>query len=206
MLEINNSFLFQTMLKNAVFLGFSAGMLGVFISYQRRSIEINALSAGSFVGTLLLLLMSSFGLSISPYIFGQVDKDIYSFTGSVLGILIMITILNMLYKTNRLHPHIIQSLMTAVLLGVGITLVTSIKQAGGALDSGIDVYLFGEATSLTDEKFYFLRIIILTVIVLLLLFFRRLRVVIFNIDMAKTTHFHTMYYVCLLYTSDAADD
>ena len=45
MLEINNSFLFQTMLKNAVFLGFSAGMLGVFISYQRRSIEINALSA-----------------------------------------------------------------------------------------------------------------------------------------------------------------
>ena len=107
----------------------------------------------------------------------------------------MITILNMLYKTNRLHPHIIQSLMTAVLLGVGITLVTSIKQAGGALDSGIDVYLFGEATSLTDEKFYFLRIIILTVIVLLLLFFRRLRVVIFNIDMAKTTHFHTMYYV-----------
>ncbi len=183
MLEINNSFLFQTMLKNAVFLGFSAGMLGVFISYQRRSIEINALSAGSFVGTLLLLLMSSFGLSISPYIFGQVDKDIYSFTGSVLGILIMITILNMLYKTNRLHPHIIQSLMTAVLLGVGITLVTSIKQAGGALDSGIDVYLFGEATSL---------------IVLLLLFFRRLRVVIFNIDMAKTTHFHTMYYVHLI--------
>lgn len=198
MLEINNSFLFQTMLKNAVFLGFSAGMLGVFISYQRRSIEINALSAGSFVGTLLLLLMSSFGLSISPYIFGQVDKDIYSFTGSVLGILIMITILNMLYKTNRLHPHIIQSLMTAVLLGVGITLVTSIKQAGSALDSGIDVYLFGEATSLTDEKFYFLRIITLTVIVLLLLFFRRLRVVIFNIDMAKTTHFHTMYYVHLI--------
>ena len=88
--------------------------------------------------------------------------------------------------------------MTAVLLGVGITLVTSIKQAGGALDSGIDVYLFGEATSLTDEKFYFLRIIILTVIVLLLLFFRRLRVVIFNIDMAKTTHFHTMYYVHLI--------
>ena len=94
MLEINNSFLFQTMLKNAVFLGFSAGMLGVFISYQRRSIEINALSAGSFVGTLLLLLMSSFGLSISPYIFGQVDKDIYSFTGSVLGILIMSQLYN----------------------------------------------------------------------------------------------------------------
>lgn len=198
MLEISNSFLFQTMLKSAVFLGLSAGMLGVFISYQRRSIEINALSAGSFVGTLLLFLLSSLGLSISPYIFSQVDKHIYSFTGSILGILIMITILNILYKTNRLHPHIIQSLMTAVLLGVGITLVTSIKQAGGALDSGIDVYLFGETTSLTDEEFYFLRIITVTVIVLLLLFFRRLRVVIFNVDIAKTTHFHTMFYVHLI--------
>ncbi len=198
MLEISNSFLFQTMLKSAVLLGLSAGMLGVFISYQRRSIEINALSAGSFVGTLILFLLSSLGLYISPYIFSQVDKHIYSFTGSILGILIMITILNILYKTNRLHPHIIQSLMTAVLLGVGITLITSIKQAGGALDSGIDVYLFGETTSLTNEEFYFLRIVTLTVIVLLLLFFKRLRVVVFNIDIAKTTHFHTMFYVHLI--------
>lgn len=198
MLEISNSFLFQTMLKSAVLLGLSAGMLGVFISYQRRSIEINALSAGSFVGTLILFLLSSLGLYISPYIFSQVDKHIYSFTGSILGILIMITILNILYKTNRLHPHIIQSLMTAVLLGVGITLITSIKQAGGALDSGIDVYLFGETTSLTDEEFHFLRIITLTVILLLLLFFKRLRVVVFNIDIAKTTHFHTMFYVHLI--------
>lgn len=198
MLEISNSFLFQTMLKSAVLLGLSAGMLGVFISYQRRSIEINALSAGSFVGILILFLLSSLGLYISPYIFSQVDKHIYSFTGSILGILIMITILNILYKTNRLHPHIIQSLMTAVLLGVGITLITSIKQAGGALDSGIDVYLFGETTSLTNEEFYFLRIVTLTVIVLLLLFFKRLRVVVFNIDIAKTTHFHTMFYVHLI--------
>lgn len=198
MLEINNSFLFQTMLKSAVFLGLSAGMLGVFISYQRRSIEINALSAGSFVGILLLFLLSSMGLSINPYIFSQVDKHIYSFTGSVIGILIMITILNILYKTSKLHPHIIQSLMTAVLLGVGITLITSIKQAGGALDSGINVYLFGETTSLTDEEFYFLRIITVTVIVLLLLFFKRLRVVIFNVDIAKTTHFHTIFYINLI--------
>ncbi len=198
MLEISNSFLFQTMLKSAVLLGLSAGMLGVFISYQRRSIEINALSAGSFVGILILFLLSSLGLYISPYIFSQVDKHIYSFTGSILGILIMITILNILYKTNRLHPHIIQSLMTAVLLGVGITLITSIKQAGGALDSGIDIYLFGETTSLTDEEFHFLRIITLTVILLLLLFFKRLRVVVFNIDIAKTTHFHTMFYVHLI--------
>lgn len=198
MLEISNSFLFQTMLKSAVLLGLSAGMLGVFISYQRRSIEINALSAGSFVGILILFLLSSLGLYISPYIFSQVDKHIYSFTGSILGILIMITILNILYKTNRLHPHIIQSLMTAVLIGVGITLITSIKQAGGALDSGIDVYLFGETTSLTNEEFYFLRIVTLTVIVLLLLFFKRLRVVVFNIDIAKTTHFHTMFYVHLI--------
>lgn len=198
MLEISNSFLFQTMLKSAVLLGLSAGMLGVFISYQRRSIEINALSAGSFVGTLILFLLSSLGLYISPYIFSQVDKHIYSFTGSILGILIMITILNILYKTNRLHPHIIQSLMTAVLLGVGITLIASIKQAGGALDSGIDIYLFGETTSLTDEEFHFLRIITLTVILLLLLFFKRLRVVVFNIDIAKTTHFHTMFYVHLI--------
>ena len=198
MLEISNSFLFQTMLKSAVLLGLSAGMLGVFISYQRRSIEINALSAGSFVGTLLLFLLSSLGVSISPYIFSQVDKHIYSFTGSILGILLMITILNILYKTSRLHPHIIQSLMTAVLLGVGITLVTSIRQAGGALDSGIDVYLFGETTSLTDEEFYFLRIITLTVVGLLLLFFRRIRVVIFNIDIARTSHFHTMFYVHLI--------
>lgn len=198
MFEISNSFIFQTMLKSSVFLGLSAGMLGVFISYQRRSIEINALAAGSFVGTLLLFLLTSLGFSVNPYVFSQVDKHIYSFIGSILGVLIMITILNILYKTNRLHSHIIQSLMTAVLLGVGITLITSIKQAGGALDSGIDVYLFGETTSLTNEEFYFLRIITISIVFLLLIFFRRIRVVIFNLDIAKTTHFHTKFYIHLI--------
>lgn len=198
MMEISNSFLLQTMPKSAVLLGFSTGMLGVFISYQRRSIEISALAAGSFAGILLLSLFSGFAVSISPYFLSSMGKNIYLFSGSVLGILVMITILNILYKTNRLHPHIIQSIMTAVLLGAGITLTTVMRQAGGALDSGIDVYLFGETTSLTDEEFYFLKHIAVTVIILLLLFFKRLRVIIFDKDTAKTTHFHTNFYEHLI--------
>lgn len=197
-MEISNSFLFQTMLISAVLLGFSGGILGVFISYQRRSIEISTLAAGSFAGILLLPLFSGLFLSINPYFFSQIDKHIYSFTGSILGILIMITILNGLYKTKKLHPHIIQSIMTAVMLGAGITIITGIRQAGGALDSGIDVYLFGETTSLTDEESSFFKNITVTIIFLLFLFFKRLRVIIFNIDLAKTTHFHTKFYEHLI--------
>lgn len=198
MLEISNSLILQTMLKSSVFLGTSAGMLGVLISYQRRSIEINALAAGSFTGSLFMFLLSNIFLSISPHVFGHIDKHIYSFIGSILGILIMITILNTLYTTKRLHPHIIQSLITAVLLGLGITLTTFIKKTGSSLDTGIEAYLFGEMTSFTDQEFYFLRIITISVVLLMILFFNRLRIIIFNMDIAKTTHLYAMFYIHLM--------
>lgn len=198
MIELSDTFIFDTMLKSSSLLGLSAGMLGVIISYQRRSIEINALAAGSFVGILVFYLLAGVGIYLSSYFSGEIDKYVFSFTGSILGALFMITLLRILYRTDRLHMHIIQSLMTAVMLGVGITLITYIRQTGGALDSGIDIYLFGETTSLTSEEFDFLRIIAVAVVVLLLLYFRRLKIVIFNKDIARTTHFRVSFYYSLI--------
>lgn len=198
MIELSNTFIFDTMLKSASLLGLSAGMLGVIISYQRRSIEINALAAGSFVGILVFYLLSGVGVYLSSYFSGEIDKYVYSFTGSILGALFMIALLRILYKTERLHTHIIQSIMTAVMFGVGITLITYIRQTGGALDSGIDIYLFGETTSLTSEEFDFLKITALAVLIILLLYFRRLKVVIFSRDIARTSHFHVSFYYTLI--------
>ena len=198
MIELSDTFIFDTMLKSSSLLGLSAGMLGVVISYQRRSIEINALAAGSFVGILVFYLLAGVGIYLSSYFSGEIDKYVFSFTGSIFGALFMIILLNILYKTDRLHMHIIQSLMTAVMLGVGITLITYIRQTGGALDSGIEIYLFGETTSLTSEEFDFLKIIAVAAVVLLLLYFRRLKIVIFNKDIARTTHFHVPFYYTLI--------
>ena len=83
-------------------------------------------------------------------------------------------------------------------LGVGITLITYIRQISGAMDSGIDIYLFGETASLTSEEFIFLRVSSLVIVLVMLLYFTRIKIVIFNTDLAKTTHFHTMFYIHLI--------
>ena len=62
MIGLSDTFIFDTMLKSSSLLGLSAGMLGVVISYQRRSIEINALAAGSFVGILVFYLLAGVGI------------------------------------------------------------------------------------------------------------------------------------------------
>lgn len=198
MLEFSDTFIFKTMLKSSSLLGLSAGMLGVFLSYQRRSIEVNAIASGSFVGILVFHLLAGVGVAFSPYVFGQIDEYVFSFAGSIAGALVIITLLNILYKADVLHPHIIQSLMTAVMLGVGITLITYIRQISGAMDSGIDIYLFGETASLTSEEFIFLRVSSLVIVLVMLLYFTRIKIVIFNTDLAKTTHFHTMFYIHLI--------
>ncbi len=198
MLELSDTFIFKTMLRSSSLLGLSAGILGVFLSYQRRSIEINAIAAGSFVGILSFYILAGFGIAFIPQIFVMVDDYLFSFIGSVAGALFMITLLNILYKTDRLHTHIIQSLMTAVMLGVGITLITYIRHMSGAVDSGIDIYLFGESASLTSEEFIFLRVTSIVIVILLFLYFKRLKVIVFNVDIAKTTHFHSMFYVHLI--------
>ena len=198
MIEISDTFIFNTMLKSSSLLGLSAGMLGVVLSYQRRSIEINALAAGSFVGILVFYLLAGVGIYLSPYIFGEMDKYVFSFSGSIAGALFMIFLLHILYKTDRLHTHIIQSLMTAVMLGVGITLITYIRQTGGALDSGIDIYLFGETTSLTSEEFEFLKAVAIGSIFILFILFKRIKIVVFNKDLARTTHFRIKFYQTII--------
>ncbi len=198
MLEISDTFVFKTMLRGSSLLGLSAGMLGVFLSYQRRSIEINAIAAGSFVGMLLFYILAGVGIAFIPQIFSIIDDYLFSFTGSFVGALFMITLLNILYKTDVLHTHIIQSLMTAVMLSVGITLITYIRHLSGAVDSGIDIYLFGETASFTSEEFIFLRVTALIIVLVLLLYFKRLKIIVFNVELAKTTHFHTMFYVHLI--------
>ena len=83
MIELSDTFIFDTMLKSSSLLGLSAGMLGVIISYQRRSIEINALAAGSFVGILVFYLLAGVGIYLSSYFSGEIDKYVFSFTGSI---------------------------------------------------------------------------------------------------------------------------
>lgn len=198
MIEISDTFIFSTMLKSSLLLGLVAGMLGVILSYQRRSIEVNALAAGSFVGILVFYLFTGASAYLSSYLSNEFDKYIFSFTGSVLGAVFMIILLNILYKTERLHTHIIQSLMTAVMLGVGITLITYIRQTGGSLDSGIDIYLFGETTSLTGEEYSFLRIVCFAVLLLLIIYFNKIKVFIFSKDIAKTSHICVSFYSMLI--------
>ena len=85
MIGLSDTFIFDTMLKSSSLLGLSAGMLGVVISYQRRSIEINALAAGSFVGILVFYLLAGVGIYLSSYFSGEIDKYVFSFN-SLLSI------------------------------------------------------------------------------------------------------------------------
>lgn len=195
MIDLNMSYILETMLKSTIFLGISAGILGVFISYQRRSMEINAVSAGAWAGMLAAVIFLD---RISDFVSINIADYIFSYAGAAAGSIFVILLLSFLYKTARLDVQIIQSIVTALILGFGIVLVTYMNRSGGALNSGIDVMFFGETTSLVKEEYMVLLYSSIFVIFVTLVLYGRLKVVLFNEDLARTAHFHTLFYRVLI--------
>lgn len=195
MIDLNMSYILETMLKSTIFLGISAGILGVFISYQRRSMEINAVSAGAWAGMLAAVIFLD---RISDFISINIADYIFSYAGAAAGSIFVILLLSFLYKTARLDVQIIQSIVTALILGFGIVLVTYMNRSGGALNSGIETMFFGETTSLVKEEYMVLLYTSIFVIFVTLILYGRLKVVLFNEDLARTAHFHTLFYRVLI--------
>lgn len=195
MIDFNISYILEIMLKSTIFLGLSAGILGVFISFQRRSMEINAVSAGAWAGMLMSIVFVN---RFADFININMADYIYTYAGAVAGSIFVILLLSFLYKMARVDGHIIQSIVTALILGFGIVLFTYINRSGGALTSGIDVMFFGETSSLVKEEYMVLLYTSIFVIIVIFLLYGRLKVVIFNEDLAKTTRFNTLFYKALV--------
>lgn len=195
MIDLNMSYILETMLKSTIFLGISAGILGVFISYQRRSMEINAVSAGAWTGMLAVIILLD---RFADYISISIADYIYSYAGAAIGSIAVIILLSFLYKTARLDMQIIQSIVTAVILGFGIVLVTYINRSGGALNSGIETMFFGETTSLVREEYMVLLYTSIFVIIVTMILYSRLKVIVFDEDLARTTRFNISFYKILM--------
>ena len=191
MLTIADSYIFQIMLKSTTLLGISAGMLGAVISMQRRSIEINTISASSFIGVLFSFIVSE---SVISSLFPAMSKAHFTAIGAALFSVLALVSLYVFYKNKKINKYIIQSLFTSILIGIGISLFTFLRESGGAIDSEVEIYLFGKSTSLVTEEFEMLSYGVGFTVIFLLLFYRRLRVVLFNEELAKVGRFYTWFY------------
>lgn len=170
-------------------------MLGAILSMQRRSIEINTISSGAFIGVLFSFIINQ---PIITRIFPAISKaHLTALTAAIFSIIVMIA-LAIFYKNIKLKRYIIQSLFTSILIGIGISLFTFLRESGGAQDSEVEIYLFGKATSLVPEEIDMLIFSVGITVFFLLIFYRRLRVVLFNEELAKIGHFHTWFYTYTL--------
>lgn len=186
MISVNDSYIFQIMFRSSLLLGLSAGMLGVFMMYKKRVLEINVFSAGSFTGILIVFIITgSHGMW-------------HHFLGALLAGTAAAIMLKIIYKTDMISPYIIQSLMTAVLLGADITLLTYIGQSANAFDSGLNIFLLGESTAIMSDEYAFLKITTIFSIAIMLLLLNRFKTVIFNEDMARAARFRVELYDFLL--------
>ncbi|MBL4604580.1 MAG: metal ABC transporter permease, partial [Flavobacteriaceae bacterium] len=94
-------------------------------------------------------------------------------------------------KRTHLKSDTALGLILSIFFGFGMLLLTYIQKQPNANQSGLDKFLFGQAATLLARDVWFMAIVALICLFVLLLFWKEFKILLFDIDYAKTLGFNT---------------
>lgn len=162
-------------LAGAVLLGLSCGLLGGFIVVRKMALVGDALSHAVLPGVAVGFLWN---MTKDP---GAI------FVGAVVAGLLGTSLVSALTRTTRLKEDTALGLVLASFFAVGIALVTMIQRLPTGNKSGIDKFLFGQASALGAEDIKLMSGVTALVVALVLLFYKELLATSFDPGFARAS-------------------
>ena len=162
----------SVVLIGSVILGATAGILGAFAVFRRRSLVGDALAHATLPGVALAFLIT-----------GSKDPGVLLAGAGCAGMVAALLMVGV-ERTSRIKPDTAIGVVLAGFFSLGIVLLTYISNLNDANQAGLEKYLFGQAAGLLEsdlEVMAALSAISLTVVVLLQ---RALKVTLFDPDFA----------------------
>lgn len=161
----------------AILLGFSSSLLGSFLVVKGRSLLGDTISHAVLPGVALGFLVT-------------LEKDpAYLFIGASVVGFISVFINYLLHKTTILKVDASMGLILAFFYGLGICLLTMIQNMPFAKQSGLDKFLFGQASSLAWEDINLMVIVTLMSILLIFLLYKEFLTSLFDPAFASSIGF-----------------
>lgn len=159
----------------SVLLGLSCGLLGCFIVVRKMALVGDALSHAVLPGVAVGFLWN-------------MSKDPTTiFIGAVIAGLLGTSLVSALLRTTRLKEDTALGLVLASFFAVGIAMVTMIQRLPTGNKSGIDKFLFGQASALGGDDVTLMAVVTTAVLGLVLVFYKELLATSFDPGFARSS-------------------
>lgn len=153
-------------------LGMAAGLIGCFAFLRQRSLIGDALAHAALPGVCVAFMLT-----------GTKDPLVVLVGASVSCWLGALSV-DWIVKHTRCKEDSALGMVLSLYFGVGIMLLTAIRQSGNAAQGGLDKFLFGQAASLVREDVLVIAVVGGVLIGLVLLGYKELKLLSFDPDFA----------------------
>jgi len=154
-------------------------MLGSFAVLRRQSLLGDAISHAALPGIALAFLIT-----------GAKNSNVLLLGALISGLIGAFWVRGIITKTH-LKTDTALGLVLSLFFGFGMLLLTFIQKQPNANQAGLDKYLFGQAATLVEKDMFLLLLVTGVCLVVLLLFWKEFKILLFDVDYAKTVGFNT---------------
>ena len=166
--ELLGNYTFQVVALGSGILGLIAGTLGTYAVLRRQSLIGDAVSHAALPGIVLAFMLTGSKLPL-----------VLLLGAGISGWLALVWVYGMVHST-RLKFDAALGASLAAFFGLGMVLLTYIRNRAGAAQAGLDRYLFGQAATLLQEDVRIMAVLGCVALLLVWLFWKEFKLLSFD--------------------------
>lgn len=154
-------------------LGIAAGTIGCLAYWKKQNLMSDALSHAALPGVVIAFLIIQ-------------EKNLFFLIfGAAISALIGAFFIQWVTSATRISEDSAMGMVLAVFYGFGIMLLTIVNRSSGGNQSGLDVFIYGQAASMVQSDVRTMLILAILVILVILIGFKEWKLYLFDLSFAK---------------------
>ena len=161
----------------------AAGLVGAVVFLRKQSLLGEALSHAAYPGVIIgVMVAGAFSLDASNHTLLASLIMAGAFVTALLGMLSIFCLVNFLKVKNDVALCFVLS----TFFGIGLTLASQVQFTYSSLYQQIQVYLYGQAATMSDIHIKIYAFLALSIIIAAITFLKELEIIIFDRDYAES--------------------
>jgi manganese/zinc/iron transport system permease protein len=178
-------------MRGTVVLGIACGVIGSFLVLRKRALLADAISHAALPGVCI-----GFMLAVAA---GRPGKSpLYLLSGAAIFAMLGVAAVQLLTTLKRIREDAAIGVVLSVFFALGVVLLRVIQDSAAAGQAGLNMFIFGQAATLSSSDASLILIASAVLIAIALLFYKELRLLCFDAGFARSIGHSTLLLDALL--------
>jgi len=166
----------------------AAALVGVIVFLKKESLLGESLSHAAYPGVIIgVIIAGAAGITADQ----ELPIAVLSMIGAFVTALIGLRAISFLEKRLSIRSDSALCFVLAAFFGIGLTLASQVQFVYSSLYRQVQVYLYGQAATMTDEHIAIYGLLALTIVAAIVIFHKEIQAITFDIEYAKSLGINT---------------